>query len=357
MAGKRLSASNSFDFSDTHRVVATTRTNVRVKPTSKRTPEFKTAVGAKGAPKFDLALLENIRSPSSADELLVALHRAMLRNEPPRTTKDVSLTKLVSSKLPSDKRYNSTKKRLTNCSELQPLREKLHGLDHAFHRLARVEDEYEKYVKVLRSYDVESRKIALQCRALCASLEKSQIGELYRQIVFEQSGIDSTKTRVYALAGSNLTLLLLHYRNLISAPSSLLDSVVSSLVFGSNPFQYLPDSLENFVMLLQAKEIDSGARIIHNAIPRKSSSKTEFFKRRTFEILVEELQSSLDQLDEMPTMRKLRNPNKETAAVVNVLLRLSGRVSVSANDISQMNKANRRKYFVEKVKIRTPKRN
>lgn len=60
----------------------------------------------------------------------------------------------------------------------------------------------------------------------------------------------------------------------------------------------------------------------------------EFVKRIVFFLLSKEL-------------KQQRAPNKETALIVNLVLGLRGKNAVTANDITQMNKRNRRRYFKE----------
>lgn len=102
-------------------------------------------------------------------------------------------------------------------------------------------------------------------------------------------------------------------------------------ISGDNSIQALSKTLSDYAEKLANSFTKEYFDKVNKLYSNKKISFKEFVKKRVFDIL----------RDVWPNDR---NPNKETATISNLILGLDGQESISPNDISQMNKKNRKKY-------------
>lgn len=122
------------------------------------------------------------------------------------------------------------------------------------------------------------------------------------------------------------------------------DDIAKKCVIGLclvNPTNFLVDILQVYADVIESNDIDiENKALLH---PRFTSGKLTFkeFTKRVVYFLLEQ---------NWPKIKR-RAPNKETAIVVNIIVGLRGANTVTANDITQMNRKTRRRYYKETEEI------
>jgi hypothetical protein len=175
------------------------------------------------------------------------------------------------------------------------------------------------------------------CRQLANSLEAHNPSTLYQDL--ESSpiyGVVAKEVFQIGVFGQNLA------RAIEGLPQAHGSQVALRIAQGClyplmfvDPSTHLTNLLRAYADALERGQIDREIPILLRFLGRKQSPR-EFAKRIVFCLLNSNWPDKLR-----------RPPNKETALLVNIILNLQGRSAVTANDISQMNKSTRRRYYKE----------
>lgn len=198
---------------------------------------------------------------------------------------------------------------------------------------------YEEHVARPREIVRNARKVISQCRALAKLFEE-----------FDASDLSAWGPEDGHMASTFHGLVARHILHrfwvqaLEALPKAYTPAAAEEIakycvwnLYLSPPEKLLTGMLRDYANLLETFDFGTVTATLNNpSLTRGKLTEKEFVKRTTFVLL-----------DGLRTKKGGRAPNKETAIVVNVILGLTGRRAVTANDISQMNKSTRRQYYKE----------
>lgn len=103
------------------------------------------------------------------------------------------------------------------------------------------------------------------------------------------------------------------------------------------PEKLLTGLLRDYANKVENFKLGTATSLLNNPLfTRGKLTEKEFVKRMVFFLL-----------HGLAPKTRRRAPNKETAIVANIILGLSGRSAVTANEVCQMNKSTRRQYYKE----------